>query len=106
MGEIVRSTDGKIIGSIENAVFIKRVRLAHMLHTPRAWGIDCKAFLEQIYPKSNRIRIEEQDSGTDYEISTEVFNRRKGYLDRGFGPQYFVPIKYWHQIRKGQKALL
>ena len=105
MPEIVR-VDDKIIGQIENGVFTKRVRQAHMLRTPRAWGIDCKAFLEQIFPKTNRIRIEETETGTVYDISTGVFNRRKGYLNRGFGPQYFVILKYWHEIRKGQKALL
>jgi len=105
MPEIVR-VDDKIIGQIEDGVFTKRVRQTHMLRTPRAWGIDCKAFLEQVYHKTKTIRIEELDSGTVYEISTEVFNRRKGYLNRGFGPQYFVALKYWHQIRQGQKALL
>ena len=107
MPKIVRSTDGNIIGSIDNDVFTKRVQgEAHMLRTPRAWAIDCKAFIEEVFPHSNKIRVELLDSGIIYEVSTKVFNSRKGYLDRGFGPQYFLPLKYWHEIREGQKALL
>jgi len=104
---IVRSVDGNIIGDIENGVFTKRVKgSAHMLRTPPAWAIDCRAFIEEIFSQANTIRIEEIESGTTYEISTKTFNRRKVYMDRGFGTQYYVPLKYWHQIRKGQKVLL
>ena len=106
MAEIVKSSDGKIIGSIEDGVFIKRVKQSHMLQSPPAWAIDCKAFWDHIRFQTEKIQVEETESGTIYEISTKVFDSRKVYMDRHFGAQYFVPLKYWHQIRKGQKALL
>lgn len=106
MAEIVRSIDGNIIGSIENGVFTKRVQgSAHMFRTPPAWAIDCKAFLEEIFLQAHMIRVVEKESGTVYEIGTRTFNNRKVYFDRGFGPQYFVPLKYWHEIREGQTVL-
>lgn len=106
MPEIVRSIDGNIIGSVENGVFTKRVQgSTHMLKTPPAWAIDCKAFLEQVFFHAHTIRIVEKKSKAIYEISTKTFNNRKVYFDRGFGPQYFVPLKYWHEIREGQTVL-
>ena len=106
MAEIVRSQAGKIIGQIEGGVFIKRVKQAHMLKTPRGWAIDCKSYWDFIWPKVHTIRIEETESDTVYEISTKTFDKQKVYMDRNFGAQYYVILKYWHQIRKGQKALL
>lgn len=104
---IIRSVDGNIIGDLENGVFTKRVHgAAHMLKTPPAWAIDCPAFLTDIFPQCHTIRIEEIESGMTYEISTKTFNSKKVYMDRNFGPQYFVILKHWHQIRKGQPALL
>lgn len=104
---IVRSSDGKIIGDIENGVFIKRVYgSSHMLKTPPAWAIDCKAFLDSVIPHAHRIRVEDKDTGVAYEIATGVFSDHKVYVDRGFGAQYFVPLKYWHEIHKEQPSLL
>ena len=107
MPEIVRAQDGKIIGHIEGGVFLKRVKASvHQLQRPPGWAIDCKAFWDHIRFQCSTIRIEDIESGTVYEIDTKVFDRQKVYFDRKFGAQYFCPMKYWHQIRKGQKALL
>ena len=49
MAGIVRSQDGKIIGQVEDGVFLKRVKKSiHLLHKPPAWAIDCKAFWDHI----------------------------------------------------------
>jgi len=103
---IIRSIDGNIIGTLDNGVFLKRVSGAvHMLRTPPAWAIDCKAFVDYVLPQSHTIRIEDKNTGTAYEISTKVFDDKKVYMDRKFGAQYFVILKHWHEIRLGQKVL-
>lgn len=104
---IVRSSDGKIIGDIENYVFTKRVRgSVHMLRVPPGWGIDAEAFVKSVLPLTDKIRIEDVENGSVYEIATRVFDDKKFRLKRKFGIQFVVTLNYWHEIRKGQKVLL
>ncbi len=104
---IVRSTDGtRIIGSIELGTFTKRVRgTVHMLRIPRGWGIDLQPFITSIRPNCHTIIIEAIASGIKYKVSTKLFDDKKMYLNRGFSPQYVLPIKYWMVTTKTQKAL-
>ena len=107
MPELVMSTDGKIIGQIEGKVFLKKVNgRAHMLHTPPAWAIDARAFDQKVLPHADTIRIEDTESGTIYQMSTRLFNEKKGVINRQFGSQYFVTLHHWTEIAPGQKELL
>lgn len=104
---IIRSVDGNIIGDIVNGIFTKRVQgSAHMLNTPPAWAIDCAAFKSQVLPNAHTIRVEDTESDVIYEVSTKLFDDKKVYLDRGFGAQYFLILKHWCEVRKGQPSLL
>ena len=93
---IVYSVDGKVAGTIENGVFIKRARHpSQMLQKPRAWAVDCEAFLKQIKPYTHTMRVEDFTTDTVYEIPTKLFDEKKKLLNRRFGTQYFLPLHYW-----------
>ncbi len=106
---IVRTADGrKIIGNIENGTFTKSgiIGAIHMLHTPRGWGIDAATYKKQVEPYCHTIVIPDTQSGITYKVSTGIFSKHKMFIDRGFGEQYVLPIRYWQTIPPRQKALL
>jgi hypothetical protein len=94
-GQPVKLPDGKVVGYLEGSVFIKPVvGSRHMLRTPRAWAIDAELY-EQVRPSIERIVIEDKETGTRYQATTEVFDRFRGVLDRGFGKQYYLTLNRW-----------
>ena len=98
----IRSYDGKIIGYLDGDTFVKPLcGSKHQLKRPPAWAVDAEAFDEQINPYASTFRIEDTESGATYEVTVDFFDRHKGYLNRGFGPQYFLPLTRWKEHHNG-----
>jgi hypothetical protein len=94
--EVVRRTDGKVIGTIDDGrTFRKNVDSSkHFLKTPSAICIDVDIW-EQIEPKTDFVEIYTTDTQTIYFLSTQEFNDAKFKIDRGHGAQYAVLSKVW-----------
>lgn len=104
---IVHSTDGRVIGSIDNGVFFKKVRGSiHRLNRPPAWAIDSEAYDSKIRHSCRSIVVDDTESGTRYLVSVALFDDKKGYLNRGHGGQYYLVMKYWQVMSKEQSRLL
>jgi hypothetical protein len=103
----VTSVDGKIIGDIEGGVFTKRVNgKVHMLREPMAWAIDQRAYEEHVKKACHTIVIIDTENGTKYKVSTKVFDEKRVFMNRGFGPQYYLVMKWWQTIAPGQGVLI
>ena len=98
--------DGKVVGQLQGDVFIKPVvGSRHMLRTPRAWAMDAELY-DEIRPSIQRLVIQDKETGIEYYVSAEVFDRFRGVLDRGFGRQYFLPLPRWSVERPGDAKQL
>jgi len=104
--QLLRLTDGKVVGRLEGNAFIKPVvGSRHMLRTPRAWAVDAEVY-DEIRPGIERIVVEDTESGTRYHATAETFDRFRGSLNRGFGRQYFLPLTRWSAERPGEAKQL
>ena len=87
-------------------VFRKNVTVReHQLITPRAWCLDA-ATLEDLcrIHKESPISIHMYDTQNEvtWIISPSYFLEHSGELDRGFGRQYYCPLKWWQSVSKNK----
>lgn len=103
---IVYSTDGRIIGTIEGGIYFKSVSARlHQLRRPPAWAVDAAAFDKDIAPHCRGIVITDLDSGKRYSTSIVAFLSRRISLNRGFGKQYALALRWWDELAPGQTVL-
>jgi hypothetical protein len=103
---LVKTEDGKVIGRLEEGTFIKPVvGSKHRLRTPPAWAIDAEAFDQQVKPDAKAIIVLDKETGMKYQVTVETFDRLKGELDRGWGRQYFLMLRYWQVEKNGNRQL-
>ena len=96
LSSIVKSKDGRIVGKIENKVFIKELYgNKHMLRKPIAWAIDCDIFDRVIKPLCYSIHIIDKDTGHRYIVGVETFKENCHKINRKFGDQYYLELIYW-----------
>ncbi len=76
----------------------------HMLAEPRGWAVQASVF---DYHKDEilAIGIDDTRSGIHYEITKDAFQRVCFSVDRGFGIQLVVALKYWHLSSATTKQL-
>ena len=98
---------GKIIGYLQDHSFVKRVQGSkHMLRKPPGWCISKEAFCEEILPNTNKIIVEDMESGVTYECLTEVFAEHAFEIQRGnFEPQLALVLKFWEVRSNGHRQL-
>jgi hypothetical protein len=75
------------------------------LITPPGWAVDKLAFDRRVRPNAHTFRIVDIPARMIYESSIEYFNQMKRELDRGYGPQYFMPLLYWQTRATGQEKM-
>lgn len=99
-GSIVHNQQGKIVGRVENRIFIKEVfGTKHMLRQPMAWALDADIFDRVIVPNCLSIHIIDKETGTRYVAGVKTFLEHRQVLSRGFGKQYFLELVHW-QVQK------
>ena len=103
---IVHSTDGRLIGNIEDGVFFKHVKSEHQLRKPPAWATDADSFDKEVVPNCHRIVLINTDSGKRYATSVEVFIRHRIEFNRGYGRQYALPLRWWEELFQNQRRML
>ncbi len=99
---IVRNKDGRIVGRIENRVFIKEVYgHLHMLRKPIAWAIDADIFDRVIVPNCLSVHIIDKDTGFRYTCGVKTFQEKHSKLNRKFGDQYYLELIHWMVRKEG-----
>lgn len=93
---LVRNKQGRLVGKIENKVFIKELYgHKHMLRKPIAWAIDCDIFDRVIKPNCYSIHIIDKDTGSKYICGVETFKQNCQRLNRKYGDQYYLELVHW-----------
>ena len=75
----------------------------HQLETPRAWCLDAATLDElcRIHSKTPiSIHLYDTKNEVTWIISPSYFLEHSGELDRGYGKQYYCPLKWWQSISK------
>jgi len=77
-----------------------------MLRKPPAWCISKQAFCEEVLSRTNKIIIEDTESGATYECLTAVFAEHAFEIQRGnFEPQLALTLNYWKKHGNGHRQL-
>ena len=99
--------DGSKIGDVDNGILVKNVDgREHRLNRPPAWAIDCGAYKEDVLPYCHTIIINDTHARVRYSVSVKLFDLKKGYLNRGHGPQYYLTLNHWQTTGISQGVLL
>ena len=90
------SENGRVIGWIEGKAICKRVKASrHMLRTPRGWAWDVFVLERANREGLNMSIIYEKENDLVYQANLEDFWRHGAPINRGFGDQICLPLKYW-----------
>ena len=94
---IIRSDDGKrIIGDLTGKIYTKKVQGSkHQLRVPPAWGIDESAVTTIARAGATTIQIHDTEKGIYYSCELATFQTHCLKIDRGFGKQLALPMKWW-----------
>lgn len=104
---IVYSTDGRVIGTIEAGVFHKNVNKdIHMLTSPPGWATDSVSFDKYVVPNCHTIMLTEEVEGVTYTTSVELFRAHRFVINRRFGLQYVLPLKWWSKKDSRQSMMI
>ena len=94
--------NNKVIGHFERNTFIKSViGSKHKLRCPEAWAIDAEVFDTDVLFEATTFVVLDKETDTEYHCTVKAFNRLKGTIDRGWGRQYFLPLKHW-EVRENR----
>lgn len=98
--------DGKPVGYIKGNTLYKTVRgEIHMLHSPRGWAWDVNILEEAERRDVTRVEIYDRENGKTYITTIQDFWDYGVGLNRGFGEQICLPIKYWQIVLPGQSPV-
>jgi hypothetical protein len=87
---------GRIVGSVIDGKFCKRVRGSkHMLREPRGWAIDVQSLTDAERLGAREVEIHDSESDVIYTASVERIRSKGLKFDRGFGQQVCLPLQSW-----------
>lgn len=81
---------------IEGRTLSRTIRDKHQLHTPPALAYDAAEY-DRLRPDIDDLRVDNAESGGRFTISAAAFANCREFLDRGYGPQWFVRLEHWTQ---------
>lgn len=86
----------RVVGQVRAGVFSKKVRgSAHMLRTPAAWAFDRSSLVAAENAGAHTVRVEDTETGVLYTVGLPVLWSTGIEIDRGFGQQVALPLRYW-----------
>ena len=96
---------GKIIGWIEGDSLNKNISSSkHMLQKPKGLAWDFSVL--ELARKENlkRICVHDKETGNEYKATLEDIFHYGVRINRGFGEQIVLPLKYWQKKAQGQPS--
>ena len=95
--------DGKPVGHTEGQTLYKSVNgEKHMLQKPRGWAWDADILEEAERRGATRVEIFDRESNKTYIATLQDFWDYGVGLNRGFGEQICLPLRYWQIVLPGQ----
>jgi len=97
--------DGRVVGQVIDGSLYKKVRRSkHMLRRPQGWAWDdvCLEQAEQVHAESTK--IEDEENHVVYMASLSIFRQHGVPLNRKFGKQTCLPLKYWQVKKQGDEV--
>ncbi len=95
-GQAVFNQKGKAVGLVKDGVFVRSFRSEHMLQKPPALAFDLVSLGQIQALKVKTLRLTNTESGEVYSVFLSTFLEHSFPIDRGFGEQRALPLKYWH----------
>ena len=103
-GEPLFLDDGRCVGYLLGRNFYKPVKRGqHFLRTPPAIAIDEEVFRNSVEPRCESIVVLECDKEEILEASTSTFLRHSFSINRGYGSQLALVLKWWSK-RNGHES--
>lgn len=91
----LRGAHGKVYGVIRNRTLHKRVwGSKHILRKPPAIAIDALMY-DAYRAEFDALAIEDMETGKVYRLSAKRFDALRWTLERGYGTQYAVALRWW-----------
>ncbi|GIV69346.1 hypothetical protein [Caldilinea sp.] len=98
MTQIVLYVNGQLVGVVENEELTQRRRASvHMLRSPRGWAVDDGILRQARELGAVRVRIIDTETGANYTADIAAFDAHGVPVDRGYGKQTALPLRYWRQ---------
>tara|TARA_R100000664_G_scaffold9433_2_gene15811 strand:+ start:2523 stop:2840 length:318 start_codon:yes stop_codon:yes gene_type:complete len=86
----------KVIGKVQNGVFIKNViGSKHFLRKPPAISLDKSTLVEAVKNGANRVEINDTSSKNTYKASIDRIMIKGFEIDRGYGKQLALMLNQW-----------
>jgi hypothetical protein len=98
----IHLSDGRFVGTVSGDVFRKKLRKSrHMLHSPLGWASDedILVFITQL--GVDKFVIDEIEEGITYEATLDSFYKYGILIDRGYGQQRALPLRFWRKQGEG-----
>ena len=89
---IVRSDPSS---SLENVISRHSRSSMHLLKDPEGWAWEVEALDRARELNADRVEVIDGDTYQVYRTSMENMQRYGTELDRGYGPEIFLPLEHW-----------
>jgi hypothetical protein len=87
----------RIVGSVKDGVFIKTVKASkHFLRVPPAIAFDIDSLKRASEAGAHYVRVIDTDSNRVYVAPISAIWQKGIQVDRGYGRQIALPLKYWN----------
>jgi len=88
---------GKIVGKVQNGVFIKRViGSIHILHKLDSIGFDIDSLKQAKKAGASTVKITDKETGIVYRVAiSTIWNRGFHLPDYGYGEQIALKRRFW-----------
>ncbi len=98
--------DGRIVGKVVGDRFCKRVRGSiHRLTTPPGWALDSQSLTDAESHGARVVEIHDTETGITYSAPIGLVRERGFALNRGYGHQVVLALKYWSVGHPGARQL-
>jgi len=103
--ELVYTNTGQLVGCIKNNILQKTADSnIHMLYKPPGWAWDKDIIDNAIERGISKTIIHEKNQNVDYCARLEDFYTFGEPLNRRYGDQICLPLKFWEIQKRGKPA--
>ena len=87
---------GQPCASIVSDTLRKTITSKHVLTRPPAIAFDASHIEAAVAAGVTKVLVRNKETERVYQVSFETFRAKAIRLDRGAGPQWALPLRYWH----------
>ena len=110
MKRALYTEQGKVVAMLEDGTVKKTVTESqHLVRFPEAlsgWAFDTVLIQQAAELGAERIDVWAKDTNQHYYVGVDEFCQKAVPLNRKFGAQLLLPLRYWNPVDTRQMALL